>query len=91
MSQQAVKAHRHTKAGKHIQQQEHEDVVPAQQTGPQLPANEEQTEDRDGRDNPSDDPVTSLAEDRDGRDNPSDDPVTSLADHRLDVVLDGSR
>jgi hypothetical protein len=73
VSEQAVKAHRHTEAGKHVQQQEHEDVVPAQQTGPQLPANEEQTEDRDGGDNPS------------------DDPVTSLADHRLDVVLDGSR
>jgi hypothetical protein len=73
VNEQAVEAHRHAEAGKHIQQHEHEDVVPAQQTGPQLPANEEQ------------------AEDRDGGDGPSADPVTSLADHRLDVVLDGSR
>jgi len=64
VSQQAVKAHRHTNAGKQIQQHEHDDVVPAQQAGPQLPANEEQAEDRNGSDNPSDDPVTPLADHR---------------------------
>ena len=64
VSEQTMKAHRHTEPSEPIQQHEHDNVVPAQQAGPQLPANEEQTENRDGGNNPSDDPVTPLADHR---------------------------
>ena len=55
-----MKAHRHAETGEHVQQQKHEDVVPAQQAVPQLPANEEQAQDRDRGHDPGDDPIAAL-------------------------------
>ena len=47
-----MKTHRHAKIAKHIQQHEHANVVPAQQAVPQLPANQEQAQDRNRRHDP---------------------------------------
>ena len=62
VGEQAVKPHGHAETGKHVQQQEHENVVPAQQAVPQLPGNEEHAEDRNRRHDPRDHPITSLAD-----------------------------
>jgi hypothetical protein len=56
MREQAMKADRDADAAERIQQQEHENVVPAEQAVPQLPAGKEETEDRYARHDPGDEP-----------------------------------
>ena len=64
VGKQAVKADRHAETREHAQQQEVEDIVPAQQAVPQLPSNEEQAEDRDRGHDSRDHPVATLVDNR---------------------------
>lgn len=60
MGEQTMEAHRHAETGEHVQEQEHEDVVPTQQAVPQLPANEEQAQNRDRSHDAGDDLIAAL-------------------------------
>jgi hypothetical protein len=89
MGEQPMKADRHAETGERVQQQEHEDVVPAEQAVPQLPASEEQAEDRGHSHDPGDDPIATLVEDR--LDVVGNGSYLVLTGHRLVVVVRSHR